>query len=61
MILERRVVDEDGVTSWEVVEVADLKTGNAGISASWQRKVDDWLAPNNTTEIRPQSPVPVPE
>ena len=61
VILERRVVDEDGVTSWEVVEVADLKTGNAGISASWQRKVDDWLAPNNTTEIRPQSPVPVPE
>jgi hypothetical protein len=61
VILERQTVDSVGNPKWEVVEVADLKTGQAGISTSWQNKVDQWLDPTQTTEIRPRSPVPVPE
>lgn len=63
VIIERRVEDAFGNSSWEVVEVADLKTGRAGISTSWQTNVDEWLDPVKTTELRPSStaPVPVPE
>ena len=61
VVLERQTVDSVGNPKWEVVEVADLKTGQAGISTSWQTKVDEWLHPTQTTEIRPRSPVPVPE
>ena len=61
VILERRTVDEVGNETWEVVEVADLKTGRAGITGSWQRKVDEWLTPTHTTEIRPGPRIPVPE
>jgi hypothetical protein len=61
VVIERQVVDAHGRTTWEVVEVADLKTGRAGITTSWQRRVDDWIAPNQTTEIRPTPRVPVPE
>jgi hypothetical protein len=61
VVIERQVVDAQGRTTWEVVEVADLKTGQAGITTSWQRRVDDWIAPNRTSEIRPTPRVPVPE
>ena len=43
------------------IEVADLKTGQAGITGSWQRKVGEWLTPTHTTEIRPGARIPVPE
>lgn len=52
VIMERQTAD--GV--WEVVEVADLKTGRAGISTSWQDRVDGWIEPTTTREVHPTPP-----